>query len=135
MAEPVTLEQAKAALGVRSDHRDAEIERLIPAARAQVEAYSMAILTRREVTQYLVRFPQTGCGRGGLSLTAWPVVELVECGYLDGQGTAATIADGRLVPYMARAEGCPPAVRFYPAAGKGWPSVGDPAGIYVKVLA
>lgn len=124
MAEPVTLEQVKARLGVRSNHRDQEITGLIPAARFLVEYYSQKVLSRRQVRQYFPAFP---CVKP-IVLAAWPVVSLTSIQYLDVDGVGQEIEGARLLAH-------PPFARIYSPVGSAWPVPGDPAGIVVDVLA
>lgn len=124
MPEPVTLEVVKARLGIASNHRDAELQDLVSAARERVEDYTGHVLTRRVVTQYPARFV---AGRG-LAVNAWPIVSLDGVHYLDAAGVEQEFLGARLV------NGLQPARVFAPV-GLSWPVTGDPPGIRMTFTA
>lgn len=124
MPDPlVPLAEVKARLGIRSNHRDAELERLLAAAQGQVEDYSGRLLTRRLYTQHCRRFEP------GEPIDIWvyPVHEIEALTYQDPSGAAVPLADARL---FAPEGGL---ARVFPAVGAAWPAVGTPADIQLKV--
>lgn len=120
MPEPIELAEAKERLGIRTAARDAEIVRLIKAAREHIEDYTDHILARRSL-----KIHGTGwSGRSPLLMHFRP---------LDGAVLTAVrryLADGTL-------EAVPGAAligdRVFPAEGSAWPSA--PYGHEVEVEA
>src|SRR5687767_12427535 len=110
MPEPVSLEQAKQRLGVRSNHRDAELQGLIPAARLQIESLTGHILVRRQVRQF---FPLYS-GSDPVELHNWPVITVDAVEARDSNGAMQPIVGPRLVADLAPA-------RVFPAIGSPWP--------------
>jgi uncharacterized phiE125 gp8 family phage protein len=110
MAEPVTLDQAKAHLRIIDDtDEDALITALIVAAREWVENFTGHILVEREVTDTF------SCFGWYLELTRRPVSGTPVVSYLDTDGAeqevATVITSGAKYPF-----------RIYPASGSSWPS-------------
>ena len=96
MTKPVTLEKAKARLGIRSDHRDAEIQGLIDAAIEHVEKAAHYYLEQRDQVEAL------DCLVGAVDLKAWPVSAVGDITYLDEDDQDATIANARLISLARR---------------------------------
>jgi uncharacterized phiE125 gp8 family phage protein len=115
MPEPVSLDEAKAHLGVESGDWDTLIERLITAAREWVENYTGLVLVRRQMTQQFDTF--------GAYLALWrrPVVSIDGLSYFDVNGAEQTYSGA-----VERLNRFP--VRIYPAAGTGWPSLSSDGG-------
>lgn len=108
--EPITLEEAKKHLGVRTDFRDAEIAGLIVAARERVEGYTGRALYRREVVQVLDAFAPDG---GPIVCELGPVHKVVGVRY---------VAPGGLVDLDdAFAPVGPIGNRWHIYAGGSWP--------------
>jgi uncharacterized phiE125 gp8 family phage protein len=114
MADPITLEQAKAQLRVTGTSEDALIQDQIAAAAAWVEDYTGLVLTQRSVTERVSAL----CG--GARLLAWPVAadQPVSISYRDHLGGSYEIA-GAVIRAATR-----PAV-VYPAAGTRWSWAGS----------
>ena len=108
MTKPVTLEKAKARLGIRSDHRDAEIRGLIDAAIEHVEKAAHYYLEQRDQVEAL------DCLVGAVDLKAWPVSAVGDITYLDEDDQDATIANARLIATRKPAY-------LLPAADESWP--------------
>jgi uncharacterized phiE125 gp8 family phage protein len=124
MAGPISLERAKRALAITSDHRDEEITDKLRAAQWHVEDYTGLILTRRTVTEVLDHFDPLGV----ISLTkAWPVISVDEIAFLD-ENEEPQVLEGARFRLAQR-----PARIFAPATG--WPRTADPGEIVVKVMA
>jgi uncharacterized phiE125 gp8 family phage protein len=134
--EPVTLAQAKLHLRVTSASEDALIERLIRAARLQVEA----TLRRKIVTQqwriYFDQFPGVLCpdvafvGRGAHFVLpdVAPVASINAVRYLDAEGVLQTLATS---VYQLVKEA--PA-RLVLAYGQAWPAArGDAESVRVEL--
>jgi uncharacterized phiE125 gp8 family phage protein len=83
MAEPITLDQAKAHLRVDGDDEDQLISDAIVSARGWVERYTGLVLTRRAVREALPSF--------GYRIRAWPVVSITSVGYIDPWRAARTL--------------------------------------------
>lgn len=113
--EPVTLEEAKARLGVRSDHRDAELTGNIIAARQHVENVTGFILTRRQVQR---EFRMAG-GCAPLAVHAWPLVSLDSVQAYDAAGELQDVDGARLIGSVRPG-------RIFPAVGATWPVGGNP---------
>lgn len=96
MAEPITLEQAKAQLRVDGDDEDQVIRDAIVSARGWVERYTGLVLTRRIVREALPAF--------GYRLRAWPVVSITSVSYFDPWRATQTL-DAE--SYMMDASGRP----------------------------
>ena len=124
MPEPVSLDEAKARLGVRSNNRDAELQGLIPAARLRIEALTGYLLVRRQVVQAIPRYD---CARP-VSLHFFPVISLGGVQAFDATGVLQDVAGARLVADPAPA-------RVFPAAATSWPVQGSPAGLSVTYTA
>lgn len=121
--EPVTLEEAKRHLGVRSPMRDDEIAGLIIAARERVEGYTGRALVRREVVQVVDRFDADGpfvCDLG-------PVHRVVAVEYLSG-GAMVELADA-FVPVG------PIGNQWHIYAGGAWPVLGPRGVAQVRYVA
>lgn len=114
MAEPVSLEEAKARLGVRSNHRDAELDGLIPAARRRIEGLTGHILVRRTLVQAIPRYAIDR----PVDLHYFPVFSLDGVEARDREGVLQAVDDARLI-----AEPMPS--RVYPPFGSNWPAFGD----------
>lgn len=84
MAEPLTLEQAKAHLRILDNSEDDVIASAIEDARGWIENYTGLILTQREIVEVVSGF--------GEALRAWPVAAITSVGYVDGSNQAATLA-------------------------------------------
>lgn len=94
MPEPVSLEEAKAAIGIYSDtSRDAQIEGWIKSARQMVEEQTGLVLVQREVVDWFDGF----CRR--MELSGWPLPAdaTVALTYVDADGAEQTIEDHRLI--------------------------------------
>lgn len=117
MAEPVSLEEARAHLRVLHDDEDGLIEGLIIAAREWVENFTGKILVRREVTQRFDRFDPLAF------LHAWPIAPdaVLTVTYVDASGVGRTVTDARLILNNGWAQ-------FAPAFGSRWPVTYATAG-------
>jgi uncharacterized phiE125 gp8 family phage protein len=121
MDEPITPEIARGRLGLVSTHRDADLQTLIAAARAEVEDLSGVTIVQREVRERLSAFGDP------LILSTQPVVELTAVEYVDADGVGQVVApDARLVN---RGRGW----ALKPAINAAWP--GDADQIEVVMLA
>jgi uncharacterized phiE125 gp8 family phage protein len=123
--EPVTLEQAKAHLGVTSTIDDGLISGLVMAAREYAESYTGLILTAREVVETVDRFG------AWVNLYAWPVREVISVAYLDSAGTEQTLDDVLMHVPLARRP-----VRITSAVGAVWPNAAAlPGAVTITVQA
>lgn len=94
LSEPVSLDDAKARLGIRTAARDAEIQQLIGAAREMVEDYSGHILVRRSVTR---QSPLPLSGSTPVRLHVEPVHALESFAILERDGTSTAVLDAVLL--------------------------------------
>lgn len=119
MAEPVTLEQAKAHCRVLHDDEDNLINALIIAAREWVEHFTGHILVKREIVQRL--------NWSAPRLFAWPIADDAEpsVSYLDSDGAPQTLADARLIFGNSYAQ-------IAPAFGANWPTAYGPVTVTVE---
>ncbi|ETI63009.1 hypothetical protein C100_15005 [Sphingobium sp. C100] len=90
MAEPITLDQAKAQLRVDGDDDNEVIASAIVAARGWVERYTGLILTRRQVRETIPQF--------GHRLRAWPVISVDGVTFLDHARASQSLSVGSFVP-------------------------------------
>lgn len=111
MAEPISVETARARLGIVSAHRDAEIAMLISAAREHVEDLSQTILVARQVSEPVRSLS------GKILLDAWPVSGVVKVTYVDGDGN-----EQEILPAALRLERSLRPQRIAPATGTVWPA-------------
>jgi uncharacterized phiE125 gp8 family phage protein len=125
MGEPVSLEQAKARLGVRSNHRDAELEQLIPAARRKIENLTGYILVRRQLVQSVDRYDRDL----PVELHYYPVIAVDGVQARDADGVLQDVAGPRLI------QGAVPPARLFSPVSALWPLQGNPAGLEVTVTA
>ncbi|MEH3118298.1 MAG: hypothetical protein PGN25_12100 [Methylorubrum populi] len=90
--EPTTLSEMRAFLRLSSDEtaEDALIARLIPAARAAVEAAARRLLRPARFRVVLTQWPRLGL----LPLPLSPLVAVVRAGLVDARGTLTEIAPG-----------------------------------------
>ena len=124
-AEPISLEEAKAQLGILDDNDDPRITGLIIAARRFAENYTGLILIAREVTQQADRFGSW------LDLYHWPVRELTSITYLDSYGAVQTLDTTGYIAMMSRRP-----VRLAPAINSTWPTAANiPGGISITYQA
>jgi uncharacterized phiE125 gp8 family phage protein len=86
VAEPITLDQAKAHLRVDGNAEDDDIGSAIVEAREAIEDYTGLVLTPRTVVEAFDRFAPV------LALKSWPVTSITSLGYLDTDGAAQTAA-------------------------------------------
>jgi uncharacterized phiE125 gp8 family phage protein len=122
--EPVTIEQAKAQLGVTSTLDDGMISGLVVAAREYAESYTGLILTAREVVETVDRFG------AWVNLYAWPVREITSVKYLDNTGAEQTLASGFAASLSRRP------VRLVASVGAAWPtSASVPGAITITLQA
>lgn len=115
LTEPITVADARARLGIRTDQRDAEIARLISAARAQIEDYSGRLLVRRSHVQYGTAF----CSARAVALQVAPVHALEKVEHVDADGVVSEVAGARLSTINW------PVGKVYPAVGESWPIGGE----------
>ena len=123
MAEPLTIDQAKAHLEIVDDiSRDALIADLITAAREYVEKETGHILVRRTLTRHFDGFSRF------LELSHTPVVSITSVSYQDAAGATQTYAGAvySLNRYPAR---------IYPAINGWWPSLSRYGGVTVTYVA
>ena len=121
--EPVSLDEAKKHLGVRTAFRDDEIARLVVAAREKVEEYTGRALTRRTVVDQLGGFGST---REPACLTFGPVHSVTAVRYLAAAGDLVALAAvARVIRFVN-------SFRLYPTPGQSWPSLGEPALVEVE---
>jgi len=116
MAEPITLEEAKAHIRVTADDEDDLITALIVAAREWVENFTALVLVEREVTE---TFDSFDC----LRLSGWPIAPdaTLVIDYLDGAGVTQPADDWWLQAYRRPA-------RVTSAIGTTWPTPYSGAG-------
>jgi len=113
MAEPVTLDEAKAQLRIIDDtSQDTLIEGYILSAREYVEEEAGEILVARTVVDAFDQFTTP------LRLRSWPVAANaeVELSYIGGDGAAVDVTGARLAATSRPA-------RLSPGAGSAWPAV------------
>lgn len=125
MGEPVSLEDAKKFLGVRTDHRDDEIVRNIAAARGLVEDMSGVVLARRVILD-----PLDGFGGSPVRLARRPVNQVLGVRYLDANGELQEMLPAPRVVQLAVGP------VLLPTGSAGWPVVPIAAGMstgYVEV--
>lgn len=122
VAEPVSLDDAKAHLGVYHDDDDALICALIRAAREWVENHTGQVLVQRSFTDRRDDFGDY------IEIRRQPVIEVTEVGYTDDSGVAQTYAD-----FLAQVERSP--ARVHPALNGSWPSTWSLGGISVTYVA
>lgn len=92
--EPVDVQTARERLGIVSTHRDAEIERLITAARLRVEALSQTILVPRTITEPV--YLDYGVTRAA-KISAWPITDVVKVSYVDADFNPVDFTDFNVV--------------------------------------
>lgn len=97
MAEPLTLEQAKAHLRVVDDAEDDLIAACIADARGWVENYTGLVLTRRTIVEALDGFTSP--------LRSWPIVSVDGVTYTDADGAAQTLAPSSYIVQAVRRPG------------------------------
>jgi uncharacterized phiE125 gp8 family phage protein len=94
MAEPISLEDAKAQLRILSDDEDSVITAAITDARGWIEDYTGLILTRRAVTEVVTGF--------GDVLSTWPIVSIDSVDYTDADGADQALVDTDYFAQIAR---------------------------------
>jgi uncharacterized phiE125 gp8 family phage protein len=88
VAEPITLDQAKAHLRVDGSAEDDDIGSAIIEAREAIEDYTGLVLTPRTVVEAFDGFDPV------IALKSWPVASITSIGYLDVDGAAQVAAGG-----------------------------------------
>ena len=88
-AEPLTLAQAKAYLGITWDDIDDEIEAAIRDARDWCEQYLDLAIPEQTITYYLDKFPST---RVPIELPRSNLIEVESVTYTDPDGATITVA-------------------------------------------
>ena len=121
--EPVSVAEAKSRLGIRTDHRDDEIARLIKAARGQIETYTGRALVRRTFVE------PVALDQKPVRISPVPVHSVTAFRYLDGAGDLVDLDD---VPRVFRM-----AVGYclFPASGTSWPGLGAEGYAEVEFVA
>lgn len=109
-AEPLSLTEAKAQLGILDNSEDARITGLIIAAREYAENYTGLVLTARPVTQTFDTFGNW------LDIDRGPVRAITSVTYYDADGEVQTLEESG---YTARLGRTP--VRIVPSVGSSWP--------------
>ncbi|EQB13243.1 head-tail connector protein [Sphingobium lactosutens] len=94
MAEPISLEDAKAQLRILSDDEDDVVMAAITDARGWIEDYTGLILTRRAVTEVIADF--------GHDLSTWPIVSIDSVDYTDTDGLDHVLVDTNYFAQIAR---------------------------------
>ncbi len=124
-AEPVTLEEAKVQLRLRSADTDEDdlIGNLIVAARELVEGFTGLVLTARTVVETRDRL------EGWVDLHAWPIRNILSIDYLDAAGAEQTLVAGDYIGSLARRP-----VRMVAGIGKVWPRTAAAAGAVTVTL-
>jgi uncharacterized phiE125 gp8 family phage protein len=123
MAEPISVDEAKAHIGLLDDtSRDDLIEGYITAARMWVENHTGHVLVQREFTDTRDRF-----GRF-IELHRRPVVLVDAITYTAADGTSQPYADG--VYSIDRSP-----ARIFPALNGWWPSLGRNGSVTVTYTA
>lgn len=117
LVEPVHLDEARAHLVLPSSEtgQDAQIRRMVAAARRHVETYCRTGIVRQQHLLALDCFPG-----GAIEIPVGPLRAVQSVQYLDGDGTLQTLAGSayRVDTYSTRA-------RIEPAYGTVWPSTRD----------
>ena len=119
MAEPLSLDQAKAQLRVLDDEEDAAITSAIVDARGWIEDYTGLILTRREVVEVVPAF--------GDRLRAWPIASIDGVAYLDTAGVETILPT---VDYFAQIARRPARL-----SATAWPSIYGGSTVEVTMTA
>jgi uncharacterized phiE125 gp8 family phage protein len=114
VAEPITLDEAKAQVRVLDTSEDAYISSLIPASRRYVENRSGVIVAQRQfVERHRPELRAFGrCIDRGIRLYNGPIVSVDSIAYIDSDGADATYTGARVVPDSPM---------IYPALGESWP--------------
>lgn len=119
MAEPLTLDDAKAQLRILDDDENAVIEAAIIDARGWIEGYTGLILTRREVVEVLAEF--------GGKIRAWPIASIDGVAYIDLDGAEAVLDPSAYFSQIAR--------RPARLAAKAWPRIYSGSTVEVTMTA
>lgn len=122
--EPVTLDEAKAQLGVQDEDHDALIARLISAARAYCEAYTGLLLAQRELTLRCDGFADFS------RLPVAPVTNVSAITYVAANGTSEALEDSI---YEVRVDGLQTAIVLKP--GQTWPIIEAGSRVSVALTA
>ena len=124
--EPVTIDELKAHLRVTSDVEDADLARLITAAREHAEGQMGRALAEQTRETSADAFPKSGVLRLGFA----PVVSISSVKYLDEAGVEQTLDP---TSYIVDTRSEPGAVM--PTLGKSWPATAAlPSSVRVQYV-
>lgn len=98
MAEPLSLEQAKAQLRILGNDDDVLLNDAIADARGWIESYTGLTLTRREVIEVQRCF--------GDKLSAWPIASVDKVAYVDAAGQEAELPPTAYLAQLGKRPAC-----------------------------
>jgi uncharacterized phiE125 gp8 family phage protein len=123
VAEPLSLDGAKAHLKITSSDEDTSISSMIADARRCIEGRTGLVLTPRQVEECFDSLPEV------LALSSWPIRTIVSISYVDPNGADQSIASGQ---YRASIKKRP--ARLTAAVNSVWPFVAAvPSAVTVTV--